>query len=125
MLRLIQEEIVGGDRPAALQHWEELEARVPYAKIPPILCARIAQALAAAGDRHRSAMMLRRALLEAGRALSPAAALQIARVARLVDPPTATAALRLALASPAIDPESRAEIERALAAREPAPLSEA
>jgi len=125
MLRLIQEELRTGDRSEALNHWKEVSGRLPELKIPPALCARLAQALAGDNDRAQATMMLRRALLEAGSSLDPAAALQIARVGKSIDRTTATTALRLASAKPDLDPEIRGQIDRLLAELAPAPLSEA
>lgn len=123
MLRLIQDELKSGEQEDALRHWEELSTHVVDLRMPPALCARLAQALTAGGDRDQAAMMLRRALLEAGSSLTPATALQIARAARSVDRATASAALRLVLAAPDLAPDDRDQVERLLEELSPAPVS--
>jgi tetratricopeptide (TPR) repeat protein len=114
MLNLIERELRRDERGAALEDWAELTGSVPDAEPAPALCVRLAQALSERGRGDEAAVLLRRALLQAGNHLPPANALRIAEVGLRVDPRIAAAAARTALARPDLDPESRSRLERLL-----------
>jgi hypothetical protein len=115
MLRRIQIDLREENPESALRLWQELSQVVPDVRLEPALSVRIAEAHAGQGEIGQAAVMLRRALLEAGSHIEVPTALQIARVGRHAEPRVAAAALRLAIARPGLDPDSRIDLQEHLA----------
>jgi tetratricopeptide (TPR) repeat protein len=123
-----------GKADQALELWNELRGALPSALVDPSALVRMALALESAGRADQMAEALREAVNPLNNGLSPGLAVRVAEMARDLDPPTALAAARHALASPDLHESKRArlqemiaEIERAeavAAAAEPAPSGE-
>jgi tetratricopeptide (TPR) repeat protein len=127
--------LAGAGKPdQALELWNELRGALPSALVDPSALVRMALALESAGRADQMAEALREAVNPLNNGLSPGLAVRVAEMARDLDPPTALAAARHALASPDLHESKRArlqemiaEIERAeavAAAAEPAPSGE-
>lgn len=115
LARIVQEELRHGQIDLAIDHWNELRARVPGASVEVAALTRISAELVRRADRQGAAAALRAAL--AGAAKAPSlAVLKIALAAAEVDVAVARGAVTLALARPDLDAESRRQAE-ALAAR--------
>jgi membrane associated rhomboid family serine protease len=114
MLRTIQHDLRTGDRDQALEHWNEVSQRVPDVQADAGLLVRLAQALEESGDREEALVLLRRALLSAGRSPDATLALKIAIMGRGKDDTLARGAARLALSKPGLDKDGKAEAERIL-----------
>jgi len=115
LLRSLQDELRKGNPAPILEHWGELSEHVPDLPVEAPLLLRLATLLADEGRREEAVVALRRALLAAGHAASPAMTLKIALLARELDPALARGAVRIALAHPGLDPASRAQAEELLA----------
>jgi tetratricopeptide (TPR) repeat protein len=121
LLRAIQHDLRTGEREQALEHWNELVQHAPDVTVEAGLLVRLAQAMEEDGNREESLVLLRRALLSAGRCPDAAVALNIALMGRGRDDTLARGAARLALAKPGLDRDGRAEAERIITER-PDPL---
>jgi membrane associated rhomboid family serine protease len=120
LLRAMQDELRAGNSTLVLDHWNELNERLPALSAEPALLLRIAAALQEDGQREEATVALRRALLGSGKKVSPAMALKIAGLARDLDAQLARGALRIALSDPGLDPSERACAEALLAELSPA-----
>jgi membrane associated rhomboid family serine protease len=114
LLRSIDHELRSGDPDLALEHWLELNERVPGLQVEPALLVRIAKSLAEINQHGEALIALRRALLGAGRSANPALALKIAQAGKHLDAQLARGAVKLALSRPGLDPAVRAQAERLL-----------
>jgi tetratricopeptide (TPR) repeat protein len=111
MLRAMRAALRVGDSDWAVERWHDLIDESSDLHASPELWIRLAGAL---GDRDaptEARQVLRRAMLDAGTAMTTATALRIAEVALSLDPPSARASLRLALSRPDLDPDERAAAE--------------
>ncbi|MCP3980226.1 MAG: rhomboid family intramembrane serine protease [bacterium] len=123
MLALIQHELRNSERDVALGLWDELVQHVPEATVGPALCVRLAEAMGKSRAPQEIAMLLRRAMLGAGRTINPSLALRVARLGREHEPQVALAALNYASQRDDIDPGMRAEMDKILEQLKPTPVS--
>jgi len=116
MARTIGQELARGATDDAVARWAEVAPHVDGStRLDPGFCTRLAKACAEAGRIDDAVALLRHALLAAGSRLDPSQALAIARAARTHAPSIGTAALRLALRRPDLEPSLRARLEQSAA----------
>lgn len=111
MARLVHEEARRGQVDLAIDHWLELREKVPAIAVEPLTLVRLAGVLGERGHVKEAVEALKRALMSAGKAPTPATALRIAAAAAELDPAVARAAIQVALARPDLDAAGRRQAE--------------
>lgn len=109
-----------GKAEQAAELWSELRGGSPSTLADPSALVRIALVLESAGRVDQVAEALRDAVNPRNSGLTPGLAVRVAEMARHLDPPTALAAARNALASPDLHEAKRTRLQEMITAIEQA-----
>ncbi|HKJ24781.1 MAG TPA: rhomboid family intramembrane serine protease, partial [Myxococcota bacterium] len=112
LARTLREEISGGQKELAVQHWRELTQRVPEFPLDAALEVRIVGLLIEAGEHDLADFSTRRVLDGSCGAVSGAVAHKLARLTQDLDTSLSLGAARRALAANDLDPAEVAEVQR-------------
>lgn len=108
ILPSLKDAVRSGDTERALEYWIPIANAESDVRLEPTAAVRLGEALLDAGHPKQAIFSLRNAL-DSG--VSSAHALRIVKVARDLDEGLTRQAANIALADPALDPASRAELE--------------
>lgn len=111
MARLVQDEARRGELDLAIDHWIELREKAPAATVEPLTLVKLATSLLDRGHPKEATEALKRALMAAAKAPTPATALRIATAAAGIDVAIAKAAVQVALSRSDLDATTRRQAE--------------